>query len=37
MWNSTFADIGFSNFSSFIFKISVEKRVINEEEFMVLK
>ena len=32
MQDSTFADIGFSDFSSFIFKISVEKLVIDEEE-----
>ena len=32
MQDSTFADIGFSNFSSFIFKIPVEKRVIDDEE-----
>ena len=29
---STFADIHFSDFSSFIFKVSVEKVVIDEEE-----
>ena len=32
MRGSTFADIDFSDFSSFIFKILVEKVVINEEE-----
>ena len=32
MRDSTFVDIGFSDFSSFIFKIPVEKLVIDEEE-----
>ena len=32
MQDSTFTDIVFFNFSSFIFKISVEELVIDEEE-----
>ena len=32
MEDSTFADISFSEFSSFIFKFSVEKVFIDEEE-----
>ena len=32
MEDSTFADIYFSEFSSFIFKVPVEKVVIDEEE-----
>ena len=33
MQDSKFADIYFSEFSSFIFKVSVENVVIDEEEF----
>ena len=32
MQDSTFADIYFSEFSSFIFKVPVEKVLIDEEE-----
>ena len=33
MQYTTFADINFSDFSSFIFEVPVEKVVIDEEEF----
>ena len=32
MQDSTFTDINFSDFSSFIFKVLVEKVVVDEEE-----
>ena len=37
MQYSTFSDVTFSVFSSFIFKISVEKIVIDEEELQVIE
>ena len=37
MQYSTFADINFSDFSSFIFKVPVEKDVIDEEELHGIK
>ena len=37
MRDSTFVDIGFSDISSFIFKIPVEKLVIDEEELHGIK
>ena len=37
MQYSTFSDVTFSVFSSFIFKISVEKVVIDEEELHVIE
>ena len=35
MQDSTFTDISFSDFSSFIFKVPVEKVVIDEEELEI--
>ena len=37
MQYSTFADINFSDFSSFIFKVPVEKDVIDEKELHGIK
>ena len=37
MQYSTFADINFSDFSSFIFEVPVEKDVIDEEELHGIK
>ena len=37
MQYSTFEDINFSDFSSFIFKVPVEKDVIDEEELHGIK